>query len=271
MRRTRLTVIAVLVGLLGLPTVGTAGSAAGGEPLRLVALGDSLPYNPQDKCPGCTGYAVLYGKAASKALGVPVTVDNRSEYNSLTSPRLLNQVLHSAPLRAAIARADIVVLTIGHNETPWNITYDRCDGDTSKVSDDQVDWSKFTLACAAPLAQTLGTDITGILGQIRTLRAGKPTAIRVTNFYNDYVGDPGSPPTSWTYTRPIVDLYSKAICGAVAKAKLRCVDIYHALNGPGGTRFAGPFLAKDVTHLNQHGNDVVAALLTKSGYTPLHR
>jgi lysophospholipase L1-like esterase len=252
--------------------VAVSGSTAAGKPLRLVALGDSLPYNPQDRCPGCIGFPTLYGKAAGKALGVPVTVVNWGQYNSLTSPRLVGQVRTLAPMRKAIAKADIIVLTIGHNDAPWINELDLCDGAASSVSDARlIDWSKYRTACARLLADSLRFNIADILGQVKKLRAGKVTLIRVTNFHNDRIGNPGLPRSADAPSKLVVDLFSKAICGAAASARVSCVDIYHAFNGKGGRTFDGPFVAPDTVHFSQRGHDVVARLLAKRGYAPLKR
>ncbi len=69
----------------------------------------------------------------------------------------------------------------------------------------------------------------------------------------------------------MVDLFSKAICGAAASAGAPCVDVYHAFNGKGGRTFDGPFVAPDTVHFSQRGHDVVARLLAKRGYAPLER
>jgi lysophospholipase L1-like esterase len=258
---------AVLVATIA-AFVGASGSTAAGTPLRLVALGDSLPYNPQDRCPGCVGFPTLYGKAASRALGVPVAVVNWGQYNSLTSVRLVGQVRTLAPMRKAIARADIIVLTIGHNDTPWISEQDLCDGAASSTS---IDWSRYTTACSRLLSSSLRFNITDVLGQIKKLRAGKTTLIRVTNFHNDRIGNPSLPRTADAPSKLVVDLFSKAICSAAASARVPCVDVYHAFTGKAGRKFDGPFVAPDTVHFSQRGHDVVAQLLAKLGYAPLQR
>lgn len=261
---------AVLV-LMTVAFVVASGSTAAGKPLRLVALGDSLPYNPQDRCPGCVGFPTLYGQMASNALGVPVIVDNRGQYNSLTSVRLVGQVRTLAPMRKAIARADIVTLTIGHNDTPWNVSSDLCDGAASNADAFQIDWSRYTTSCSRLLANSLRRNVADILGQIKKLRAGKRTAIRVTNFHNDRIGNPSLPRSADAPSKLVVDMFSAAICKAAAGARVPCIDMYHALNGADGRTFDGPYVAKDHVHLNQRGHDLVARLLAKRGYAPLQR
>jgi lysophospholipase L1-like esterase len=247
----------------------SGGLAAGaGRPLTLVALGDSLPYGSD--CGGCTGYVDLYARLAGRALGRKVTVINRAEHNNLDSRRLLAQVRSS--FRADLARADIVTLTIGHNDTPWVLSDDPCDGAASDTDDQNaIDWQSYTGACTTTLAGRLGRNVAGVLSEIKRLRAGKPTLIRVTNFYNNNERDPTVPRRADSRTKFVVDAYSKAICGAAARARVPCADVYHAFNGRAGTRYDGRYVAGDHVHPNQRGHALIAKLLARLGYGPLRR
>jgi lysophospholipase L1-like esterase len=250
--------------------VFASSASSAGKPLTLVALGDSIPYG-QD-CGGCTGYVTFYARAARRALGVPVTVNNLAEHNNLGSTQLLAQIRHSALMRAAVRRADIVTLTIGHNDTPWASGTDPCDGHFSDtVDDDALDWANYTGPCLAPTATKLGANVGGILGEIKRLRGRKPTVIRVTNFHNDHYDDPTDLTDTYKPSRIVVEALNKAICGAAAAANVPCADVYHAFNGPDGTRFAGPYMAADGTHPNQTGHALIASLLARFGYAPLRR
>jgi lysophospholipase L1-like esterase len=262
---------AIIVATVALTLAGVAAGATGAsatQTLTVVALGDSIPYGSD--CGGCTGYVDLYARRVGKALGRPVKAVNRAEHNNLNSTRLLAQVRNSSSMRAAIARADIVTLTIGHNDTPWVLSDDPCDGSASDTDDQNaIDWPSYASQCSATLAARLGKNITGILGQIKRLRAGKPTLIRVTNFHNDNIGDPGVPRAADSPTKVVVDRFSRAICTAAKVKGVRCADVYHAFNGPNGTRFDGRYVASDHVHPNQRGHTLIAALLAKLGYAPL--
>jgi lysophospholipase L1-like esterase len=250
--------------------LGTAGGNAAARPLTLVALGDSIPYG-QD-CGGCTGYVDLYAHAVSRALHAPVMVHNRAEHNNLGSTQLLAQVRHSNSMRAALRRADIVTITIGHNDTPWASSIDPCDGSYSDtVDDDKLDWSKYTGPCLAPIAAKLQANIGGILAEIKRLRGRKPTLIRATNFHNDHIKDPTDLPETYEPSKTVIAALNKAICIAASKAKLPCVDVYHAFNGPNGGRSATRYMASDGTHPSQRGHALIAKLIEKFGYAPLHR
>ncbi len=58
-------------------------------------------------------------------------------------------------------------------------------------------------------------------------------------------------------------------CDVAEANHFDCVDIYHALNGPHGTKAAGDFLAGDYTHPSDKGNALIAKLLVARGYAPL--
>jgi lysophospholipase L1-like esterase len=159
---------------------------------------------------------------------------------------------------------------IGHNDAPWNSTTDSCDG---AVDDSQggsaVDWASYTGPCLAVVAGKLGANVSGILTEITRLRAGRPTLIRVTNFHNDNFLDPTVQRVVDAPTKAVVDAFGQAICGAAARRHLACADVYHAFNGPGGTRFDGRFVAADHVHPNQRGHTLIASLLVRLGYSPL--
>jgi len=269
LRSVRITFVAALVALTAVGGSALA-SAGASRSLNLVALGDSIPYG--EDCGGCTGYVDLYAKAAGRALGATVTVDNRAEHNNLGSTQLLAQVRHSSSLRTALHRADIVTITVGHNDTPWASSIDPCDGSYSDTVDDaKLDWAKYTGQCLAPIAARLEANTAAILAEIKRLRTGTPTLIRVTNFHNDHIADPAALPMTYEPSRTVSDALNAAICKAAAAAKLTCVDVYHAFNGPGGSRFDGPYVAADHVHPNQRGHALIARLLERLGYAPLNR
>src|SRR5262249_50029908 len=111
--------------LLSLPVIAMIGTLAGfgspavadpGRPLPVVALGDSI--STANACDGCTAFPELYGGLLADQLGREVQVDNRSIPGAVTQ-WLMGQLKNDDESRAAVAAADVVVVTIGFNETPW--------------------------------------------------------------------------------------------------------------------------------------------------------
>ena len=215
-----------------------------GPRLSYVALGDSLLFAAEEDCNGCTSAAVLYGKRMAADLGIPVDVHNLTMHNSLTSPMLLDYFGRGVKLGrdpedlfTAVAGADVISVTIGYND--------------ASTPDNNI---------IPALRTSYEAHLDGILSRIVELRAGKPTAIRVTNLYNN-----GGP--AWT---AVVEAMNEVACAVARRHDAICVDLYVPFMGPRG---AGPvesgYLGADVTHPSQLGMEVISDALFMAGYAPL--
>jgi lysophospholipase L1-like esterase len=167
-------------------------------------------------------------------------------------------------MRAAVAGADIVIVTIGHNDTPWNATDDDCDGDSPTFT-----WAAYAGACVTALAARHERELGHVLGTIELLRAGKPTAIRVTTDYNDIIGWPQAPAAATDPSVEVLDAFFAATCRAAEAHGAVCVDVYHSFNGSLGRGAAGELLAEDYTHPSGIGQRRIADLLIGGGLAPL--
>jgi lysophospholipase L1-like esterase len=249
--------------------LGLGSSAAGGGTVRtlhLIAIGDSLPYGQAD-CGDCSTFIELFGKALGRATGTKVDVQNLSEHTDIDSTYLHRELDSSSALRSAVAGADAITVTIGHNDPPWNSYTDACDG---KGGYPNAAWAKYDTRCLTGNVNRYATNLESILSQIRKLRRGKPTLLRVTNDYNDLIGDPQVPKSAYPIAKRFKDAYAARTCAIAGKHGAICIDTYHAFNGPSGTRDAGDLLsAKDHTHPNARGHRLVAALLIRAGFAPL--
>jgi lysophospholipase L1-like esterase len=238
-------------------------SGTAGRSLKLVAIGDSLPYGQFD-CNNCATFVDLFGKAIARHAKVIVTTRNLSEHTGINSSDLRRELQSSAALRSAVKTADAITLTIGHNDQPWNRDDDSCDGNA-----DPPNWKGLDAACAKATALVYGRNLEAILRSIRGLRVGKPTILRVTNDYNDLIGDPTVPKFFYAASKPFYDAYSALTCRLARKYGATCIDTYHAFNGLNGQRDAGSLLAGDHTHPSARGHRVIAQLLEQAGYQPL--
>jgi lysophospholipase L1-like esterase len=126
-------------------------------------------------------------------------------------------------------------------------------------------------ACAKATAPVYGRNLEAILKSIKVLRTGKPTILRVTNDYNDMIGEPTVPKFFYAASKPFYDVYSALTCRLARKHEAVCIDTYHAFNGPNGRRDAGSLLADDHTHPSAKGHRLIAQLLERAGYQPLFR
>lgn len=230
----------------------------------LVAIGDSLPFAQQD-CGGCPSFVTLFGAEITSPTGAATTVKNLSTHDGATTVDLLEKVQTNESVREALRAADVVVISAGHNDTPWNLNDDSCDG----LSTDDIDWSRFNSACALEEAKEFGVTLDGVLTEVDSLRAGKPTAVRLINSYNDWIGGEGVPPEATAPTKQVLDAFSKVVCDIAAAHDAVCVDTYHAFNGQDGLKAAGPLLAPDYVHPSAMGHERIAELLAAAGLGPL--
>lgn len=262
-------------------------AAPGPEPRHwtLVGLGNSDAQ--ASDCPGCTDMMHLYAKGLAAATGVPVDVKNDAAIELSNVPSrevsgLLYDVLGDPSMRDDIANADIVVVMIGHADTPLTRLDDPCNAWHGSV----IDWAKVTIPCIRRVVGDYKQTLDEVFTEIDELRgcgvqpgippcsqAGKKTPwLRLVTAYNDWFGgttDPNNqyfvPPDARGRLALSYDLMVKAQCEIVRYHGGRCADIYHAFNGQNGMEGAGPYLAEDYTHLNQRGHRVAADLLLRLG------
>jgi lysophospholipase L1-like esterase len=244
------------------PTSTTFGH--GDTTWRLVALGDSIPLGVE--CAGCTTFVDLYAKALARSAGVKV---DRTDWSirGFTTARLLDLVGHDAALRSDLAHADVVTLTIGVNDMPWNPGADRC-GARSAPGD--VDWTRITPACLRSTSARYGELLSALLGSIDALRAGRPTMLRLTGFYDEWIGRDGVTPDELAIVARGIRLFDRAQRRAAEAHGGLVADLLHVLNGPTGTADAGPYLEPSHgVHPNQRGHGLIADTLLGLGLAPL--
>jgi hypothetical protein len=109
-----------------------------------------LPRWARYDCGNCATFVDLFGRDLAQTTGRKVQVWNLSEHTGIDSRDLRLQLASSAGLRSRVAVADAITVTIGHNGSPWNSSYDPCDG---KGGYPNADWSTYDESpstCAAP-------------------------------------------------------------------------------------------------------------------------
>jgi len=235
--------------------------------LTVVVVGDSIPFNSRDDCPGCTGFVDRYADDLRAATGKTVGVRNLSQHNGLKVQNLLYELRDGTERADAVSQADVIIVGIAHNDIPWNRDDDACDG----PDNDNPDLSKYTAACIATEVKQYTPRYEAVFERIAALRAGKPTVLRAINRYNDWNGWPGHPlsPEGVAATAAVVVAWSEMICGAAEANGFACADISTAFNGKDGTKPSGLLLAGDYTHPSDKGNEVIAEVLAELGFKPL--
>jgi lysophospholipase L1-like esterase len=276
-----------LLAVAALAAAIATSAHAAPAPLRLVALGDSIPR--ANNCTGCTDYVTLYARALAKAMHRPVDVDNRSAVELSNVPavgaaELYAKLLTDPSLRKAVAQSDVVLVGIGFNDTPWNRLDDPCNAAPRYPV---VAWTKITPSCITRVTADFKQTLDEIMTQIDYLhgcgempgvppcsqRGAKDSLLRVTTVFNSTIGDTVDP--SWSSPAavgPTVNanaLFTSAACEVAHFHGGRCADLLHAFNGPTGRAPARRYLGGDYTHLNQRGHTLAATVLARLGYAPL--
>jgi lysophospholipase L1-like esterase len=230
-----------------------------------VAIGDSIPFNSADDCPGCTGFVVLYASALEAASGKQVIIDNLSQHNGLTLPMLMDEL---ESFKTKLAAADVIIIGIAHNSMELN--QDKPCG-ASLHANDIPDWPKMNRGCAEASAAKYRPQYEKLFATVAGWRKGKPTLLRTINRYNDWIGGPAVPlsKAERQTTTLFIDLWNSMLCAAATTSGFACADIYHRFNGPRGETPSGDLLAGDYTHPSDEGNQVIAATLVAQGFAPL--
>ncbi|MEO6585992.1 MAG: SGNH/GDSL hydrolase family protein [Knoellia sp.] len=245
----------------------SASASPAGDPLRLVVIGDSIPFNSKDDCPGCTAFVYQYSDALARATGKKVEPDNLSDHTGLTLPRLLDELDSQSP---TLAKADAIIVAIAHNSIELNQDA-PCGSPVDPATGTLSDWSKIDQKCATASAAAYRARYDQLFSTIAGLRAGKPTILIALNKYNDWVGGEGTnlTPDQAQRTVTVHDAWNSMLCDSAKANSFTCADIYHAFNGPTGEKPSGDLLAGDYTHPSQKGNDEITRVLVERGFAPL--
>lgn len=283
----RLPRLAALIGAaaLAVAAAGCANSDAGdpagssaststasptGSPesaLRLVVIGDSIPYNDSVDCPGCTGFVDRYAEAIEQKAGRKVDTANLSEHNGLTLPMLMDEL---ESFKDTLGGADVIIVGIAHNS--FELNSDKPCGTTfNEQTSTLEDWAKVTARCAASSAAEYRPQYDELFATIASWRDGRPTLLRTINRYNDWNGweDAHLTPDQERRTVVMLDAWNRMLCRSAEQHDFACADIYHAFNGADGTRHSGDLLAADYTHPSDQGNARIAQVLIALGTEPL--
>ena len=200
----------------------------------VVAIGDSIPFNSPDDCPGCRGFVDQYGMALGDASNKSVGVVNLSKHTGLTVDELLRDLERNQGLLTALADADVIIVGIAHNDVPMARDDDSCDG----AGGETPDWSKFTDACLQRELDRFRPSYEAVFEKVAELRAGKPTILRAINRYNDWIGWPGNEPPAAGIeaTSRVIAAWNEMICTAAVAEGFLCADIAAEFNGHDGTQ-----------------------------------
>jgi lysophospholipase L1-like esterase len=245
--------------LVGTPLSTAAGeSALTGPPVvwNMVGLGDSIP--AASDCPGCAPFDDLYAERIVSSTGVPVQVTNLG-VGGATSADLLNSLTGDDDTETAVRDADIITVTIGAN-------------DFAAALDDYEDGRCAGTECFTDQLPGLRSNLTAILATIHDLRAGRPTAVRVTGYWSVFVdgqvADDLYGPDFRADTAAVTLAANDTIREVALDAGDDYVDLYTPFKGAGDSD-PTPLLTDDGDHPNQKGHELIADSLAALGTAPL--
>lgn len=260
-RHLTLLVVTALALVLVVSGCGSGGSSsAKPKALNLTVIGDSIPYNSPEDCPGCTGFVDRYATALEAETGRKVTINNYSEHNGLTLPMLLAEMDSLDP---ELKKADVLLVGIAHNS---NLLAEErpCGGD--RDANENPKWSLITRACSERSVAKYRPEYVELFHHLAGLRPGKQTLLRTINRYNDAIGYTGIPKRVFGKTKMVLDAWNTMLCSTAEAEGFGCADIYHAINGSDGLTASGDNLADDYTHPSEKGNKVIAKVLVGLGF-----
>lgn len=227
--------------------------------LRVTALGDSVTAGTH--C-DCSPFPQLYAAGLQHRYATPVQIANDG-FGGQTSADVLAELRRDRAVRADVARADVVVLTIGAND--FGPAYAAVTGGACGTDD--------RLACERPALATLADRLPAILARIADLRDQRPTAVLVTGYWNVFedgdVAAAGMTSRGLRTSDELTRAANAVIETAADQAGEHFVDLYAPFKGPSAEKDPTSLLADDGDHPNAAGHRLIARTLLAAGLSPL--
>ena len=222
--------------------------------VSLLGLGDSVTSGASCDCtPFVDQLASLLANRDHRAVS-PVNLGEAG----LTAAGLAAQMSDDPAVRRAVRRADVITVTIGANDLQPAL--DRWDqsATTSSTAPGCARSSEGTA-----LAQ-VGADLGRILDQVAALRAGRPTQVLVSQYWNVFEdGDVAAADRGPAYLR-WSDVLTRCLNAQIEAAALSHdavpVDLYAPFKGAGDVD-PTPLLADDGDHPDAAGHALIAHVL----------
>ncbi len=226
---------------------------------HVVTLGDSVTAGTN--C-DCSAFPLLYTKELAHRYHIATFLRNDGQSGE-TSQDLLDDLRGDTEARADVARADIVVVTIGAND--FGPLYDQVS--SARCGADE------TVSCAREDLDDLQDNLDAIVEQIRELRNDAPTAILLTGYWNVFEDGDVAQRSKSARGRATSDALTSAtnlVIHRVAEAQhATYVDLYTPFRSDDGSGDPTGLLAADGDHPNAAGHAVIARALLVAGSAPL--
>lgn len=234
------------------PGADAPASTAAAEPVvhTVVGLGDSVPTG--SAC-GCDDFVTRLVRTLGARQHTPVRGTNLA-VGGATSADAVDQ-LADPHTRAALADADLVVVTIGANDVEGT-------GDpTSCPSSDRQDGDGVVAACYGPRLSRLEDNLDRLLGRVSAAATAPGARILVTGYWNVFLDGAIGRAKGPAYVE-LADATTRAVntrLAAAAKAHgATYVDLFTAFRGSDGGDDCTALLADDGDHLSARGHALVA-------------
>jgi lysophospholipase L1-like esterase len=233
-------------------TLSPTGPVRPHQPITVVGIGDSVTAGTHCSCEAFVG---LYAADLASNRGIKTSAVNLG-LSGLTSSQLLLRLNQPGPFRDQVAKADIVLVTIGANDL------DPLRGR----------WASGGCAtnCYSPVIESVAQNVERIVATVRAARPDHPATILVTDYWDVFQdGDVGTalngePFEIWS------DILTRAenvqICDGAQRAGAICVDLDRPFKG-NGSKDPTSLLAADGDHPNSAGHQLIASTLLAN--TPL--
>ena len=229
----------------------TSPSAGVNREITVVGIGDSVTSG--NSC-NCETFVQLYAAGLASRSGLKTSSVNLG-VGGWTSSQLLQSLTRPGAFRDQVAKADILLVTIGANDlTPL---------ETKQPSG-------CTTTCYSPFVKSVGHNVELIVAAARAAQPDHPPTILVTNYWNVFQdGDVGTAENGGSF-QSWSDLLTRAanaqICDAARRSGATCVDLYGPFKGDGSTNPTSQ-LAADGDHPSSAGHQLIASVLLAN--TPL--
>jgi lysophospholipase L1-like esterase len=219
----------------------------------VVGVGDSVTSGY--RC-NCDSFVELYASqlAASRHL---TTSSVNLGVPGLTSSELLQDMTQPGSDRDQVAKADILLVTVGANDLG------------PLESEGPADCPA---ACYMPLVERVGNNVELIVKAARDAHPNHPPTVLVTDYWNVFqdgdvgTAERGSVFTSWSDA--LTRAESTQICHGARRAGATCVSLYAPFKGDGSMNPTS-LLAADGDHPNAAGHQAIASALLGATPRPL--
>jgi lysophospholipase L1-like esterase len=229
-------------------------SADKGRSITVAGVGDSVTSG--QNC-GCSTFVTMYANALASARGLTTSSVNLG-VSGMTSAQLLAKMTTPGSFRDQVAKADILLVTIGANDL---------------VSLEGKQPADCPASCYGPMVDSIGRNTQLIVAAARAAHQGPPQTILVTDYWNVFQdGDVGSAENGGDFQNwsdQLTRAESNSVCSAARAAGATCVSLYSPFKG-NGSKNPTALLAADGDHPNAAGHQLIAStLLTNTPSTLL--